>query len=391
MTEWPPSGVSSSEELTLDHAVELISRGVPHFKGHQRPIPHASDQYYGLYSTTTGNHGDDNDAADLHYAMTQLMTLRIRGSGSQIYPWETLEQPSLASGFGRRPGTISLNRWVGYSSVIPASIDLRDPGMDRRDVSLAHIFERLKELEVGLLEDNGDQMYRLYKRFLKDPDRLVNPHKSMEKQIEDLILALSSADWIDFTSPRNQVVTKFIYDTSQENHEQYLKFFYQLLLSLELDLRINSRIHDEWAKERLTSQIPPQIQWNLALARRWRHNVRVEEWGETADQVRLKFKMRKRQTKVLKRFAKLMKWPNLDATMDELRRRDAEGTSVTVSSHAMAFFSGLVLPGVSPSFPPLLAINRIYLYIYISTYIYICEHLYSNLAVVKSSRRFHSS
>ncbi|KAK7742239.1 hypothetical protein SLS62_010758 [Diatrype stigma] len=332
LTEWPPSGVSSEEELTLDHAVGLISRGVPHFKGHKRPIPHASDQYYGLYSTTTGDYGDDDDAADLHYAMTQLMTLRMQGSSSPVYPWETLEQPSMAFGFGRRPGTISLNRWVGLSSAIPASIPLRDLGTGMRDVTLVHIFERLKELEAGLREDDEDQKYRLYKRFLKDPDKVFNPHKSMERQIMDLVTALSSEDWIDFTNPRNQVITKFIYDTgggSRESHGQYFKFFYQLLLSLELDLRINSRIHDEWAKERLVGLIPPRIQWNLALARRWRHNIRIEEWGPTPDQVRLKFKLRKRQTKVLKRFAKLMKWPNLDATLDALRRRDAEGSSVT--------------------------------------------------------------
>lgn len=353
--------MSSQEELTLDHAVELISRGVPHFKGYKRSIPHTSDQCYGLYSTTKGNYGEDDDSADLHYAMTQLMTLRMQGSSSPIYPWETLEQPSMEFGFGRRPGTISLNRWVGLSSTIPASIPLRDPGMGRKEVSLSHIFERLKELEVGLVEDDGDQMYRLYKRFLRDPDRLFNSRKPLDKQITDLVMALSSEYWIDFTNPRNQVVTKFIYDTGvRENHDQYLKFYYQLLLSLELDLRINSRIHEEGAKEQLISQIPPQILWNLALARRWRHNIRIEDWGNTPDQVRLKFKLRKRQTKVLKRFAKLMKWPNLDATLDALRRRDAEGSSVNVSSHTMAFFSGLVLPGVCfflpfpPSLPPFL-------------------------------------
>ncbi|RYO74078.1 hypothetical protein DL766_003137 [Monosporascus sp. MC13-8B] len=349
LTEWPPSGVSSEEELPLDHAVELIARGVPLFKGHKRPVPHASDDYYGLYTTTAGNHGDEDDAAKLHDAMAQLMTVRIQGSSTPVYPWETLEQPSFATGFGRRPGTISLNRWVGYSSALPASIPLRDPDVARRVVDLAQIFDRLKDLEAGLQEDDGEHMYRLYKWFLKDRDRLMSPHRSMEKQITDLVMALSSADWIDFTSPRNQVVTKFIYDTSEANHEQYLKFFYQLLLSLELELRINSNLHDAWAKERLMSQIPPRIQWNLALARRWRHNVRVEYWGSTADQVRLRFKLRKRQTKVLKRFAQMMKWPNLDATLDALKKRDAQGTSATVSSHAMAFFSGLVLPG--PTFP----------------------------------------
>ncbi|CAJ2511532.1 Uu.00g071570.m01.CDS01 [Anthostomella pinea] len=349
LSEWPPSGISSEEELTLGRAMELISRGVPAHKGHKRPIAHASDRYYGLYATTAGNHGDENDAANQHDAMTQLMTLRVQGSGPPTFPWETLEQPSLAFGNGSRPGTITLNSWVSRSSAFPPLIALRDPGMVPREVDLSQIFDRLKDLEAGLDDDNEDLLYRLYKRFLRDPDKVFSLHKRMEQQITDLVMCLSSPDWIDLTNPKNQVVTKFIYDTGPTNHDQYHKFFYQLLLSLELELRINSRLHQAVAKERLMGQIPPKIQWNLALARRWRDYVRVEEYGKTADEVRLRYKLRKRQTKMLKRFAQMMKWPNLAETLEELKRREADATLVSVSSHAMAFFSGLVLPG--PTFP----------------------------------------
>ncbi|KAI8630889.1 hypothetical protein F5Y19DRAFT_483519 [Xylariaceae sp. FL1651] len=349
LTEWPPSGVSSEENLTLGQAMELVCRGVPAHKGHKRPITHASDRYYGLYATTAGNHGDDNDTVNQHNAMTQLMTLRIQGSGPPMYPWETLEQPSFAFGIGSRPGTITLNSWVSRFSVMPP-IALRDPGVAPRDVGLTQIFDRLKDLEAGLEDDDEELMYQqLYKQFLRDPEKTSSPHKRMEQQIMDLVMCLSGPGWIDFTNPKNQVVTKFIYDTGQTNDAQYLQFFYQLLLSLELDLRINSRLHTDWAKERLMGQIPPKIQWNLALARRWRDNVRIEGYGTTADQVRLRFKLRKRQAKMLKRFAQMMKWPNLAATLDVLRQLDAEASLITVSSHAMAFFSGLVLPG--PTFP----------------------------------------
>ncbi|KAI1105040.1 hypothetical protein F4804DRAFT_341409 [Jackrogersella minutella] len=347
LSEWPPSGVSSEEELTLGHAMELISRGVPAYKGHKRPIPHASDHYYGLYTTTAGNHGDENDTANQHNAMTQLTTLKIQGSGPPTYPWETLEQPSLAFGYGTRPGTITLNCWANLFSTLPPHIGLRDPGVVPRDVSLTQIFDRLKDLEGGLEDDDEELLYRIYKRFLRDPDKIFSPHKTMERQITDLVMCLSSPDWIDFSNPKNQVVTRFIYDTSPENQQQYHKFFYQLLLSLELELRINSRLHTDWAKERLMAQIPPKIQWNMALARRWRDFVRVEEFGEMADQVRLRFKLRKRQVKMLKRFAQMMKWPNLADTVDDLKQRDADGALMSVSSHAMAFFSGLVLPGTT--------------------------------------------
>lgn len=347
LSEWPPSGVSSEEELSRGHAVELIARGAPMHKGHKRPVPHRSEHYYALYTTTTGNQGDETDAVDTHTAMVQLTTLRILGPSGPPYPWETLEQPSLAFGYGARPGTITLNHWTNLSSVTPPAIEMRDPGVAPRKVDLIQIFGRLKELERGLEDGDEELMYRnLYKRFLRDPDKIFSPHKTMDKQITDLIMVLSGSDWIDFAIPKNQVVTRFIFDTRHSNHQQYVRFFHQLLLSLELELRINSTLHDDWAKEKLMNQIPPKIQWGIALARRWRDYVRIWEFGSTADQVRLRYKLRKRQAKMLRRFAQMMKWPNLSETLAALKESAEEGTLADVSSATMAFFSGLILPGV---------------------------------------------
>lgn len=50
---------------------------------------------------------------------------------------------------------------------------------------------------------------------------------------------------------------------------------------------------------------------------------------------------------MLRRFAQMMKWPNLDETLDNLKRRDSEMALDDISSDAFAFFSGLILPGVS--------------------------------------------
>ncbi|KAK0704954.1 hypothetical protein B0H67DRAFT_522352 [Lasiosphaeris hirsuta] len=350
LTEWPPSGISNKEELSLGPAMQLISRGVPAFKGHKRPIPHVSDNYYALFATAAGNRGDETDAANQHDSMTQLMTLRILGSGAATYPWETLEQPSYSFCFGSRPGTITLNHWASMASVLPPSIALRDPGVMPREVNLERILERIKELERGLEDDDEDLMYKnLYRRFLRDPDKYLSPHRTLDKQITDLIMVLSRPDWIDFTNPRNQVATKFIFDTSPANAATYLKFFHQLLLSAELDQRINSKHHITEAREKLLLQIPPTIQWSMAVARRWRENIRIEDYGAYPDQLRLRLKLKKRQVKMLKRFAQMMKWPNLSETLSQLRQRDADGTLDLVSSHAMAFFSGLVLPG--PTFP----------------------------------------
>nr|XP_036584211.1 uncharacterized protein CTRU02_05855 [Colletotrichum truncatum]KAF6793600.1 hypothetical protein CTRU02_05855 [Colletotrichum truncatum] len=346
LTEWPPSGMSSQEELTLGHAMELISRGVPAHRGHKRPVPHASDHYYALFSTTIGNNTEDSDAVNLHDSMTQLMTLRMQGPGLADYPWETLEQPSYSFFHGQRPGTITLNQWAAMSSVLPPTIALRDSGVEAREVDLGHIFRRLKELESGLEDDNEEFMYKsLYRRFLRDPDKLLNPHKTLDKQITDLIMVLSRPDWIDFTNPKNQVVARYIFDPSHSSQAQYMKFCHQLVLSMELDLRIHSKLHGDWAKEKLVPQLPPTIQWDLALARRWREHVRVEGYGKTVDQINLRFRLKKRQIKMLRRFAQIMKWPNLGQTLDNMKQRDIEATLDIISSDALAFFSGLVLPG----------------------------------------------
>lgn len=60
----------------------------------------------------------------------------------------------------------------------------------------------------------------------------------------------------------------------------------------------------------------------------------------------LRYKLKKRQVKVLKKFAQAMKWPNLNSTMENLRLHDEEFRLDSISSDAFAFFSGLVLPGV---------------------------------------------
>ena len=289
--------------------------------------------------------------------MIQFMTMRInqgqRSTSSSLpplSPWDTLEQPSYAFCFGRRPGTITLNRWTGLSDKLPPVIALRDSGVRPREVNLAQICQRLRDIQLnGLGEDDEDRLYRnLYRRLLRDPDHLFSSHRTLDRQITDLIMALSRPDyWIDFTVPRNQVVTRFIFDTGHANHDQYERFFHQLLLSLELELRISSPLHSDWAKEKLLQQLPPSLQWNLALARRWKDNIRVDAYGKSAENVKLRLKLKNRQMHMLKRFAGMMKWPNYAATIENMKQRDADGSLAAISSHAMAFFSGLVLPGVS--------------------------------------------
>lgn len=351
LTEWPPSGFSPEHELSRDQAIALIARGAPSHKGYKRAVPHVSHEYYALYAASSGNRGDDTDRANLHDAMVQLMTFRTAGPGGDIAaPWSTLEQPSCAYQYGARPGTITLNHWASMVSELPERIALRDSGVAPRALTLEQVFERLQELQTEREDLDESALYRtLYKKIMRDPDRILNPRKSLEKQITDLIMALSRPDWIDFTDPKNQVVTRFIFDPFPEDHDKYLAFFHQLLLSMELNVRIHNKQHSDYAKDKLLQQIPPTIRWSLALARRWSEYIRVDAYGPTVDDVKLRFKLKKRQVKMLRKFASRLKWPNLGDTLDALKDAEDDLASDAVSSDAYAFFSGLVLPG--PTFP----------------------------------------
>ncbi|ATY60056.1 hypothetical protein A9K55_005519 [Cordyceps militaris] len=350
LTDWPPAGMAPKQELARDQAMALIARGASSHKGYRRAVPHVSSDFYALYAASSGNRGEATDRANLHDAMVQLMTLRLAGPGEISSPWSTLEQPSCAYMYGARPGTITLNHWASMASEFPTSIALRDSGITPRALTLEQVFERLRELQSARDDLDESTLYRtLYKRILRDPDRILNPRKSLEKQITDLIVALSRRDWIDLTNPKNQVVTRFIFDPFPEDHEKYLAFFHQLLLSMELNVRIHNKQHSDYAKDKLLQQIPPTIRWNLALARRWSDYIRVDSYGPTVDDIKLRFKLRRRQVKMLKKFATTLKWPNLGETLDTLKDSEDEVASDAVSSDAYAFFSGLVLPG--PTFP----------------------------------------
>jgi hypothetical protein len=159
-------------------------------------------------------------------------------------------------------------------------LQLRDAGdgLGRENVGLGTILARLIHLEKGLaVEDDEDVLYKsLYKTLLRDPEKYTKPHRAMEKQIADLIVVLSRNEWIDFSKPENQVVAKFFANGLYTEEGKHRAFFHQLLLAMELDVRIQSRDHGEPAKERLLKVLPERVKWDLALARRWREGVSIQ-------------------------------------------------------------------------------------------------------------------
>ena len=205
--------------------------------------------------------------------------MAIIHSKSASHPWETLEQPSMAFYPGTRAGEITLNHWVSMSSNTGPALELRDSGVQAREVEITTVLNRLIYLEGGFEEDYEDLMYKnLYGILLKDPEKFTNPHKKIENQITDLILVLTRPKWIDFSLPQNQIVAKFFSTASHADLRTYKLFFHQLLLSLELYHRIHSKQFTDDERLSLLTQLPPRISWNLAVARKWKECMKIENF-----------------------------------------------------------------------------------------------------------------
>lgn len=190
-------------------------------------------------------------------------------------------------------------------------------------------------------------MYRyLYSTLIEDPDRFGDHrHIETDQQIADLITVLSSPQWKDFSLPKNQVVAKF-FDAPDQHKKQ--EFFHQLLLSVELYLRIHSKKHTEKAKRKLIKQLPTIITWDLAVAQRWLENMEITKERVSSTQSTFSFDLRskKRQKEALRRFAETLKWPNIDEVEYVLDEQDpAERAVEDRSADAMSWFSGIILPG----------------------------------------------
>jgi hypothetical protein len=190
-------------------------------------------------------------------------------------------------------------------------------------------------------------MYRyLYATLIEDPEQFTgNPHFGIDQQIADLITVLTSPKWIDFSLPKNQVIAKF-FDAPDQQKKQ--EFFHQLLLSVELHLRIHSREHSEKSKRKLIMQLPSAITWDLAVAQRWLENMQITKTRTSSTQSTFSFdlKSKTRQKEALRVFASTLKWPNMDEIEYVLDEQDVNEKALEDrSADAMSWFSGIILPG----------------------------------------------
>lgn len=148
----------------------------------------------------------------------------------------------------------------------------------------------------------------IYDFLLHEPHRThenTNYPFSMENQITDLISALLRPSWIDFSLVQNQTVSQFL-----RSPDPFVTnaFFHQLLLSLELFLRIGAR--NRSSKPRPPLHFPEKISWDLVLAQRWLENVEIQaprKAKEGSSSVSFGFQNKKSQVEALKEFAWTLK------------------------------------------------------------------------------------
>ena len=281
------------------------------------------------------------------------MTLSMTGPADSKFPWYSLEQPCMGYAFGRSPGTTTLTYYVGQFGILKSPFKYGSAARPRK-MKLIAILERLGDLEMGFEDEHPEETYQyLYGRLIEDPERFAaEPHYDRAMQIADLITVLSNPDWIDFSQPRNQVVAKFF-----DHHEERIKqrFFHQLLLAVELHLRIQSSEHMDKAKREVLSKLPPKVSWDIALAERWLENMSISRSETSALQSTFTFDLRskRRQRAALLKFAARLKWPNMqevEATI--MRERPGETALEDRSADTMSWFTGVILPG--PTLPFLL-------------------------------------
>lgn len=199
-----------------------------------------------------------------------------------------------------------------------------------------------------MVSQDPEDLYRyLYGTLIEDPERFDEErrHVRIDQQITDLITVLSNPKWVDFSHPKNQVVAKW-FDSPDPQRKQ--DFFHQLLLSVELYLRIHSKHHTDKSKRKLILQLPAIITWDLAVAQRWLENMEITKTRTSSTQSTFSFDLRSksRQIEALRLFAATLKWPNMDEVEYVLDEQDLKEKALEDrSADAMSWFSGIILPG----------------------------------------------
>lgn len=200
-----------------------------------------------------------------------------------------------------------------------------------------------------------EREYSLYALLIWDPTKRPSYENNMDQEILSLSNSLNHPFWIDFSLTSNQanIVTHY----ESQDPEKALFFFQQLLLGVELYLRLQADLGGDTRTMEILSFLPPRVAWTVALAQIWLSTVIVERQAEDelVSAAALPFRVRildiLRQKTRLVSLAHALKWPYSNQVENALTHI---GNNSLISAHTthpslMSFLSGLILPGPSTS------------------------------------------
>lgn len=161
-----------------------------------------------------------------------------------------------------------------------------------------------------------------------------------------LIAALSSPVWVDFGDPISQVLANY-YDTEDVDVEKH--FWQQLLLSVELDLRLQATGPQE---QSMVSHVPEKVAWDLALSKVWLSKMTLvpidEGFLRPATTFHVTALTKNTQKERLLTFARNMKWVDMHDVVRMLEEDSDGGIPLEFqNAHTSSWITGTILPGPS--------------------------------------------
>lgn len=344
---WPPP--SQSGYLTEAEARKWIATGTPTFRGEVHPVPLAPKGNFYFYAFSSKGNGTEWE--DCAPSMNEYDA--FEDMSSALTQVESVEKPAMSGSHGLYPGTVTLSYYAAsYSTPVKAGEGLVQKRKLRK-VSMLYVLDRLRFLQgpKGTFDERDcDLLYHNLYTYLLHENPRADPHEqySLEAQIEDLTAALMRSSWIDFSIPENQIVSRFFHNAEGGVTNS---FFHQLLLAVELHLRILAlqQVDDRFDPLKM---LPEKVNWDLVLAKRWLEKVSVEapkkSRREGSSVISFTFKHKKTQIEVLRNFGFTLKWPNMFEVQNTLDDdEEMEGDLEDRSVNCMAWFTGVLLPGKS--------------------------------------------
>lgn len=351
--QWPPEGLKPTSKISAKYTSALICNGILSFRGFTYRANYNDVLHLCFYASVTLEMlGSRHGMVDQLYQAPADMSLQLFDTIANVMPWETLEQPSMTYCFGLLPGTVTLNHYVGLINRPVPSVPFPQYTIMARQTDDLFVLRRLyalQDMDSALGAAEAETL--LFTQLVSDPDWVPGVPETINRQIAVLVAALDNPIWLDFRDPALHCLAKY-YDSRNPRVEQL--FYQQLLLSVELYLRISFLTHwvDSRQRQCIIQSIPEKVAYDLALAQVWQSKMRLEPLDDIQNPTMFHTTAITKdiQKRKLLRFAKTMGWAGR-ANVEAMLQETHEGVIPLEckSAHSATWISGVLLPGPSVS------------------------------------------